>query len=211
MNFELTQHTRLALLSAVLGLAVLGSGLILIGRFHGSSGSTDSAAPAPVVPTPVLTPAPAATATAHAWPRLTNPRVHAVTTPQTHVVPKAPVHGAAPQVVHRPLAADGLPALPRKIARALAQHRVVVVFLTAPNVKLDHQALLEAQAGARDAHAAFAAVDVTGPQVDPLTARYSVLHDPAVLVLKPPAELAIKLDGFADRATVAQAATSARP
>ena len=101
---------------------------------------------------------------------------------------------------------NGLPPLPSDVAGGLAAGKVVVISLYAPNVKLDDLALLEAKAGAARANAAFASVDVTTSQVDGLTARFSVLHDPGVLVLRPPGDLVVKLDGFADEDTVAQAA-----
>jgi hypothetical protein len=36
-----------------------------------------------------------------------------------------------------------------------------------------------------------------------------VIQDPAVLVLRPPGDLVVRIDGFADRDTVAQAAANA--
>ena len=50
---------------------------------------------------------------------------------------------------------------------------------------------------------------MTTSDVNGLAARYAVVHDPTVLVLKPSGDLAVKLDGFADKETVAQAAASA--
>ena len=57
--------------------------------------------------------------------------------------------------------------------------------------------------------AAFVGVDVTGSEIDGLNRRYGVLQDPAVLVLRPPGDLIVRIDGFADRDTVAQAAANA--
>ena len=45
--------------------------------------------------------------------------------------------------------------------------------------------------------------------VDSLNSKYGVLQDPAVLVLRPPGSLVVRIDGFADRETVAQAALNA--
>ena len=64
-------------------------------------------------------------------------------------------------------------------------------------------------AGAELAGTTFVQVDVTSNQVDSLNARYGVIQDPAVLVLRPPGDLVVRIDGFADRDTVAQAATNA--
>ena len=52
-------------------------------------------------------------------------------------------------------------------------------------------------------------IDVTKNEVDSLNARYGVIQDPAVLVLRPPGDLVVRIDGFADRDTVAQAAANA--
>ena len=123
--------------------------------------------------------------------------VPATTTPKPQT-PTRPVHTATP--------ATGLP---HRVAAPLDAGRVVVVALVAPDVKLDDAALSEAKDGARRAHAAFVSIDVNTKQVDALNARFGAFHDPAVLVLKPPADLVVRIDGFADRDTVAQAATNA--
>ncbi len=99
--------------------------------------------------------------------------------------------------------------LPSVIEAALGANRVVVVSLYAPKAKVDSMALREASAGAQLAGAAFAPIDVTTAQVDALNRRYGALHDPAVLVLRPPGDLIVRIDGFADRDTVAQAAANA--
>ena len=49
----------------------------------------------------------------------------------------------------------------------------------------------------------------TSTQIDGLNQRFGVIQDPAVLVLRPPGNLIVRIDGFADRDTVAQAATNA--
>lgn len=99
--------------------------------------------------------------------------------------------------------------LPAAIAQALAANRVVVVSLYAPRAKVDAVATREAAAGAQLAGAVFVPIDVTKSQVDSLNRRYGALHDPAVLVLRPPGDLIVRIDGFADRDTVAQAAANA--
>ena len=99
--------------------------------------------------------------------------------------------------------------LPVAIQQALAANHVVVVALYDPKAKIDGTALREALAGAQLAGTTFVAIDVTKDEVDSLTARYGVIQDPAVLVLRPPGDLVVRIDGFADRDTVAQAATNA--
>jgi hypothetical protein len=86
---------------------------------------------------------------------------------------------------------------------------VVVVALFDPAAKIDGTALREASAGAQLGGTAFVSIDVSTKDVDPLNARYGVIQDPAVLVLRPPGDLVVRIDGFADRDTVAQAAANA--
>jgi hypothetical protein len=100
-------------------------------------------------------------------------------------------------------------ALPAAIQKAFAAHRIVVVSLYDPNATVDNTAMLEAAAGAKVAGTAFVSIDVTKREVDSLNARYGVIEDPAVLVLRPSGEIAFRVDGFADRDTVAQAAANA--
>jgi hypothetical protein len=100
--------------------------------------------------------------------------------------------------------------LPRAIRLALAADRVVVVALYDPRAKIDGTAMREARAGAKKAGSSFVPVDVRdNGDVDSLNAKYGVLQDPAVLVLRPPGSVVVRIDGFADRETVAQAALDA--
>jgi Tfp pilus assembly protein PilV len=99
--------------------------------------------------------------------------------------------------------------LPAAIRSALASNHVVVVALYDPKAKIDDTAVREAGAGAQLAGTTFVPVDVTKDEVDALNARYGVIQDPAVLVLRPPGDLVVRIDGFADRDTVAQAAANA--
>jgi hypothetical protein len=99
--------------------------------------------------------------------------------------------------------------LPVAIQQALAANRVVVVALYDPKAKIDGTALSEASAGAQLAGTTFVPIDVTKGEVGALNARYGVIQDPAVLVLRPPGNLVVRIDGFADRDTVAQAAANA--
>jgi len=100
--------------------------------------------------------------------------------------------------------------LPAPIRRALAADNVVVVALYDPRAKTEGTAMREARAGAEQAGSSFVRVDVRKDEVASLNALYGVQQDPAVLVLRPPAgSLVVRLDGFADRETVAQAALNA--
>lgn len=124
------------------------------------------------------------------------------------VVPKAVTPKAVPPVVK---AAPVLtPGLPSSVARALAQKRIVVVALYTPRSGLDAMAVKEARAGAALAGSAFVAFDVLNErQARPLTTLLGVLEAPAVVVFRRPGDVFIRIDGFADQETVAQAAKNA--
>jgi hypothetical protein len=119
----------------------------------------------------------------------------------------------APAAVAKPKPAKAAPnpnLLPAPIRRALAHHRVVVVALYDPNATIDGAALAEARAGAELGGGVFVPIDVRSRAVDSLNARYGAVHDPAVLVLNSPNSVVVRIDGFADRDTVAQAAQNAQ-
>lgn len=100
--------------------------------------------------------------------------------------------------------------LPSSVKTAFAGRDVVVVALYAPDVPLDEMAVAEARAGAAGAGAGFVALNVFDEsQARPLTKLLGVLEDPTVLVFKRPGNLFLRIPGFADQQTVAQAATNA--
>lgn len=104
--------------------------------------------------------------------------------------------------------------LPVAIAAALRAHDVVIVSLYGDGWKIDPLARDEAAAGARAAGAGFVALDVTSATraAEALMLKYdTVFRSPAVLIFRRGGELALQLDGFRDRDTVAQAAANARP
>jgi hypothetical protein len=114
------------------------------------------------------------------------------------------VHGAAR--TSRPRIDSGLPA---PLRAALARSTVVVAALNAPGVPGDAAAVSEARQGARAAHAGFAVLDVRNEAIAAaLAAKAPNATDPAVLVVRRPGTIAVELDGYADRQTVAQAAAN---
>jgi hypothetical protein len=139
-------------------------------------------------------------ATAPARPKAVKPKVAAV--------PAAPVRKPVEAPKGDPVDAHGLPLV---LSRALAKNPVTVVALYDPSAELDELALAEARAGAADAKAAFLAINVFNePQVRPLAQLLGVLNSPSLLVYKRPNTLFVRIDGFSDRQTVAQAAANAR-
>jgi hypothetical protein len=129
--------------------------------------------------------------------------------------PKAAA-AAAPKAQAAKAAAKPKPAVklakgtPTTIAGQLATHNVVIVLLYDPNARVDDYSLAETQLGAKDAGAGFLAVDVMNQrQASPFTTAYGVLQDPTILFFKRPGKLALKLVGYADHDTIAQAAKNA--
>jgi hypothetical protein len=103
--------------------------------------------------------------------------------------------------------------LPQALQWQLAHHKVVVVSFYNPSSEVDAISVAEAHAGATDAGAGFLLVSVLDDKVAGiLTALLpggGLLPDPGVFVYRAPGKVALRLDGFADRAAVAQAATNA--
>jgi hypothetical protein len=197
VNRTLDARARLLLLVLLFVLAAGVAGFMAVTRLHGSSGSEPAATPAPVPHTPAAPVAKPHVARSAAKPHAAHAR------PRT--VAKAPVRPAA-KPKPEPASPNQLPAA---IRRELAADQVVVVALYDPAAKLDAAALAEARAGAKLAGSSFVRIDVRSRGVDSLNAKYGAVHDPAVLVLRPPDSLFVRIDGFADRDTVAQAAVNA--
>ena len=100
--------------------------------------------------------------------------------------------------------------LPAPLATALGQHETVVVALYNPYSQVDGIAFAEAKAGAQLGGAGFVPLNVLSKaQVGKLTEQLGLLPDPGLLVYIRPATLVVKISGFADKETVAQAAQNA--
>jgi hypothetical protein len=129
--------------------------------------------------------------------------------PKTHK--QATVHKQA-----KPAGFHGNPVyaqLPKPLQWQLAHHKVVVVSFYNPGSDVDAISVAEAHAGATDAGAGFLLVSVLDNKIAGiLTALLpggGLLPDPGVIIYRAPGDIALRLDGFADRASVAQAATNA--
>lgn len=209
-------------LAPVIALAILG-GIVstfivyrsLPAGAQTSLASAPSAKPAPVRK-PVAKPV-KAKATPPVKPKVkANAPVKTKAPVRVPVKPKTkPVAVAAAPVVKPveaprgdPVDSNGLPLL---LGRTLAKHPVTVVALYDPAAALDAMALAEARAGAAAVNAGFLALNIRSePQVRPLAQLLGVLRSPAVLVYERPNTLFVRLEGFTDRETVAQAAVNAR-
>jgi hypothetical protein len=123
-------------------------------------------------------------------------------------VPVAPVRKPVEAPKGDPVDANGLPLV---LSKTLAKHPITVVALYDPEAALDAMALAEARAGAADVGAGFLAISIRSePHVRPLAQLLGVLESPSVLVYERPNTLFVRLAGFSDRATIAQAAANAR-
>lgn len=123
--------------------------------------------------------------------------------PKKHVAPKPTVDLAA-------IKAARAAGLPESLAQAFGRDRVVVVSLYDPYSQVDGTSFAEAKAGASIAGVGFVPLNVLSQRdVGNLTEQLGLLPDPGVLVYVKPGTLAGKLVGFADKETVAQAATNA--
>jgi len=155
----------------------------------------------------------------------TTPKTHAPAKPSRthHAAVTAPKAAAKTRAAAKPAAKPKpKPAprgnlvyedLPAPLQWQLALHKIVVVSPYNPNADVDAISVAEAHAGAVDAGAGFLLVNVLDDKVaGMLTALLpggGLLPDPGVLVYRAPGDLIVRLDGFADRASVAQAVTNA--
>jgi hypothetical protein len=134
-----------------------------------------------------------------------------VTVPTKAAKPTAPKRSVAPKPKPKPKVDRTLNSgLPSAVSSAFHGRKVVVVALYAPDVPLDQMAVAEARAGAGAAGVGFVALNVhQESQSRPLTKLLGVLEDPGVLVFRRPGDVFLRLSGYADQQTVAQAARNA--
>ena len=210
---SLTISPQIRLVALLGGLAALGLLVFMftVGRSGGSASEASVATIKPLHPVRKTAPAHPVRKAAPARPAPTKhvARPHAQKqAPVKHAT--RPVH-TTPRLKPRPLASPApAPGIPALLARALARHPVVVVALFDPEADVDRISLAEASAGAAASAVGFVPLNVLKQaQASPLTSTLGVLPDPAVLVYRRPSELVARFDGFADRDTVAQAATNA--
>ena len=195
MTLTLSAPVRIAALVGLLAAVLGGGAMMMMGRSE-----SDVATPHVINRHPFSTGTKAAKkASARPAPVAAKPKPKPVA-----VTPKPkPVTPSAVTVALK----AGLPA---PLARALGQHSVVVVSLYNPYSEVDGIAFAEARAGAALAGAGFVPLNVLSrAQVGKLTEMLGLLPDPGVLVYTRPSTLSIRIGGFADKETVAQAAHNA--
>lgn len=103
--------------------------------------------------------------------------------------------------------------LPQPLQWQLSRHKIVVVSVYNPQSDVDAISVAEAHAGAAEAGAGFLLVNVLDNSLAGLLTGVlpggGLLPDPGVLIYRAPGTLALRIDGFADRDSIAQAAANA--
>jgi len=197
VTFALSPTVRYAALLALLAAVLIGGGMTMLG--HGESSA--AATPHAIKHHPFgvgLKKQTAATSKKQST-HAAKPKA----TPPVSVAPKAPEQ---PSAVLAAIAAG----LPNSIAAALGRQRVVVVSIYNPYSEVDGIAFAEARAGAKNAGVGFVGLNVLSQaQVGKLTQTLGLLPDPGFLVYTRPGTLVARINGFADKETVAQAAQNA--
>jgi hypothetical protein len=190
----------------------LGGAILLLGAFMvlGRGGSSSSAAPVikPLHPVNKAKKAAAKKVTAK----------KATVKKARKAVAKTPLAPPkAAKVAKTDPTKDGMPA---GLSRALRTHSVVVVSLVVPGANVDQLAYQEAKAGAAKAGAGFVRISAgNNDDVEALSTLIGansqpanrLLDAPAVLVFRRPQELYVRINGYIDADTVAQAAENAAP
>jgi hypothetical protein len=199
----------------------LGGVVLLALVFHllGSAGSSPAAAPV-IKPKHPLT---AAERRARQAPkqkvvrRRTATKVAKKAPAKAKAKPVAKAALAPPKVAKTNSATDGVPA---SLSSALAHHSVVVVSLVVPDAPVDEMAYAEAKAGAAQAGAGFVRISAaSNDDVQALStlvdtsadAGNRLLDSPAVLIFRQPHDLYVRINGYVDADTIAQAAANAAP
>lgn len=199
MSLTISPQIRIIALVGLLAALGLGASMLVLGR-SGSKAETDAA----------VTTAPART------PKTPSAAKPATTPAKPVAKPATKPHAAARHHARKPAGFRGnkvYAQLPQALQWQLAHHRIVVVSVYNPSSDVDAISVAEAHAGAVDAKAGFLLVNVLDNKVAGLLTALlpggGLLPDPGVLVYRAPGDLALRLDGFADRESVAQAATNA--
>jgi hypothetical protein len=192
VSTQLSPQIRVFALVGVLLVVLAGGGLFYV---HHRSQPATVTVPATHATTPASTVSTTATST-----------VGSTTTTATTATTATTSHHAAAPPVH-PVHVD--PTLPAPLRAALEQQRTVVVGFYDPQVRVDRIALVEAAAGAAEAHVGFVRVNVLDDRVaGRLTALLpagDILPDPGILVYRRPGKLVYRFDGYLDRTAIAQA------
>jgi hypothetical protein len=200
VNLTVSPQIKIVALIGILAAVGVFLGMQVLGHSSSTSSAPKVIAPLHPVKVHIKTLRPTTKVTVVARPAAAHKTVaHAkVTTTKPKVV----------AVAAAPTPSNGLPA---RINEALLAFPVVVVALYNPQSPIDSTSLDEAAAGAKLAKVGFVAVNVLDQsQAAPLAELLGVIQDPTLLVYARPGTLTFRVNGFADRQVVAQAALNAK-
>jgi hypothetical protein len=194
---------RAILIASALALTAVALGVYTLSQANKGATNEEPLPPAASLASPQKTlPKPAGTARAASHAGTAKPAAE----------PKAEAKPVPKPVPNPFVVAAKAGGLPKAVAAQLGSNEVAVVALYTPGLKIDALTQAEARAGAAEAHAGFVAVDVRAQGAAlQLTRLLGVLDAPGVLVYRRPAELFVRLDGYSDSKTIAQAAQNADP
>jgi hypothetical protein len=190
VELTLSPQMRVVALVGLLAALALAGGMFFLARSQADAGAGDlSGSELAQALTPVQKPATATT-------------VPAATAKPARAT-------AAARSKPKPLVAEN--GVPTAILEALRRSPAAVVSLTAGGADIDRLTLAEAAAAAKSAGVPYVRIDVLQPELGRAIARtFGVVEAPATLVYQRPTSLFLKLDGYADSATIAQAAENAK-
>lgn len=207
MTLSVSQPVRIAAICGLVFTVLVFGGLRTLGAGGDSGTADESSLEAQIAqlskraktktPTPAKPAAPA-------------PQAHKTVKPTVKKPTVQPKPAPRPTVNLKAIAAARAAGLPEPLAQAFGRHSTVVVSLYDPYSQVDGTSFAEAKAGAALAGVGFVPLSVLSQRdVGKLTEQLGVLPDPGVLVYVRPSTLKVKIAGFADKETVAQAAENA--
>ena len=212
MNLTISPPIRIAAIAGLLLAVAVGGYSMVLGRSHSSSATQTQATTA--------THTSAAKAATHTTTAAAKPKTHgaaakpaapAKTAAKSAAKHTTAKHAARHKAVHRGNLVDAM--LPQALQWQLSQHKIVVVSVYDPDASVDAISVAEAHAGAVAAGAGFLLVNVLDNSLAGLLTGVlpggGLLPDPGVLIYRAPGTLALRIDGFADRDAIAQAAANA--
>jgi len=225
VSLTISPPIRIAAIAGLLLAVVFGGVTTMLGRSHSPS-ATRAPLRAQAKTVTVHRSVSPATTTAHKT-ATTKQKTHAAvakaaTATKATTAKATATHTAAKHTVVKPAAVKHAAAhhgnlvdatLPQALQWQLSQHKIVVVSIYDPNASVDAISVAEAHAGAVEAGAGFLLVNVLDNSLAGLLTGVlpsgGLLPDPGVLIYRAPGTLALRIDGFADRDAVAQAAADA--
>ena len=205
MDLTISKPIRIFALVAV--VAAVGGAAMLMMKPKQTAAPPVVVTKTPAAPTVTTTPTAAGAPTAAASTGAAAAAAEKAIAGTQKASPQPPARTAAPK-----RSAVGANGLPSTIDSLFAKHAIVVVSVFDPQSSTDAISYAEAKAGASDARVGFVGVSLLdNPVAAALTSSLpggGLLPAPGVLIYRKPGMLVQRIDGFADRDVVAQAAAA---